>query len=384
MGKVTGAKGSKRQQVEFSAGTASAIAQALAQWFLNEQRNLNFRQTRDPYAIMVSEFMLQQTTVAAVEPYYERFLQRFPSVHELAASSEDEVMQYWAGLGYYRRARQLRSAAIEVVNKWNGNFPRTVQELQSLPGFGRYTAGAVLSLAFDEPAAILEANTIRVFARLAGRHGVVGDTEYMKSLWSLSESLVKAAESPRMANLSAMELGALICKPRPRCGECPVNQWCIAYREGIAEVIPQPRPRREKKQVTVACAAIRDQKGQYLVRRIPEGEWHGGLWEFPAVRTESQSPGISEVQKLLTPQLSPYVQNIEPFTCLKYTVTHHDVTCHVFHCHGNIDARDFAVDGEELRLFPLGKISELAMGSAQKKLLKLLLVKAAEGKFNDI
>lgn len=366
-------------QKNFAAVTASTISSALVQWFQKAQRTLNFRQTRDPYCITVSEFMLQQTTVAAVQPYYERFMERFPTVQDLAAASEDDVLQYWAGLGYYRRARQLRSAAIEVVERWGGQFPQSVKDLQSLPGFGRYTAGAVHSFAYDLPAPILEANTVRVFARLAGEKGLIGHGPYMQTLWAISTSLVTAADSPRLFNLGAMELGALICKPMPKCDVCPVQGWCVAYKRGEAQHIPQSRPRPEKKRVTVVCAAIANNSGEYLVRRIPAGEWHSGLWEFPTRRLDSNDLNADKIKELFMPAAAAKIGEFALFGTLKYTVTHHEVTCHIFHCHADIEAGDVGIDGDETVLIPLDKIEKLAMGSAQRKLLNLLVRRATEG-----
>lgn len=379
MGKARTENKQEAEQMAFAASTASAIDSALVPWFQKSQRQLNFRQTHDPYSIAVSEFMLQQTTVAAVEPYYDRFMERFPSVHDLATATEDEVLQFWAGLGYYRRARQLRSAAIDVIERWGGEFPRSVKELQSLPGFGRYTAGAVCSFAFDLPAPVLEANTVRVFARLAGHNGVIGHAPYMHALWAVSTSLVNEAESPRLFNLAAMELGALVCKPKPRCEICPVQAWCIAYKRGDEQFIPQSRPRPEKKHVSMVCAAISNRSGHYLVRRIPKGEWHSGLWEFPTRQLTGEHVNPGAMKALFLPTTASEVRDFAPMGTLKYTVTHHQITCHIFHCHADIEAGDVGIDGDESVLIPLDKIEKLAMGSAQRKLLKLLVSRAAEG-----
>lgn len=355
-----------------STSVARQINANLAAWFQEFKRPLKFRETTDPYKIMVSEFMLQQTTVATVEPYYARFMHRFPSVESLAAATEDEVMNLWAGLGYYRRSRQLHASARMVVELHKGIFPSTVSELQKLPGFGRYTAGAVVSQAFDLPGAIVEANTVRVFARLAGVQGMTGDPQFMKALWKVSEELVCHADSPRIFNQAAMELGAIICRPQPLCDMCPVQQHCVACRCGVANTIVQPRPRPETVAVNVLCAAIRDEAGRYFIKRIPKGQWHAGMWEFPTQRSASEYAGPDAAAEFFKLLVGFAPQNVTLLTTLHYQVTRHKVICHVFHCQikkwksNNLHAES------NVQFLNLKEISALPMGSAQKKLLLLL------------
>lgn len=357
---------------------SAAISAALAEWFAHHQRPLAFRQTRDPYAIMVSEFMLQQTTVATVQPYYARFMAKYPTVADLAAASEEDVMHMWAGLGYYRRARQLRAAAQAVCTQYGGVMPQTVSELISLPGFGRYTAGAVVSSAFDLPAPILEANTVRVFSRLSGTMGTVGETGFMNTLWSVAEQLVSVANSPRTFTLAAMELGALICKPKPRCEICPVQSHCAAYRMGVQEQTPLARPRREKIALQQVCVILED-AGRYLLRRIPAGQWHAGMWEFPAEQVKiGQDP--EQAAQELAARLSDSPVPLQHFSIVKYVVTHHSITCNVFHCNGGVATHVLKDVGTETALLPLDEISKLPLGSAQKKIyMKLLAIENQQG-----
>ncbi len=357
---------------ELSPVDARRVDANLAAWFQEFNRPFHFRETRDPYKIMVSEFMLQQTTVAAVEPYYARFIQRFPTVHTLAAATEDEVMSFWAGLGYYRRARQLHSSAIVLVDVYNGQFPHTVSELQKLPGFGRYTAGAVVSQAFDLPGAIVEANTVRVFARLAGVHGMTGEAHFMKALWKVSEDLVSKAASPRIFNQAAMELGSVVCRQQPLCNECPVREQCVAYRHGVADIIVEKRPRRENVAVDTICIAIRDPLGQYAVRRIPKGKWHAGMWEFPAERADESEACEQATPEAILSLFGFILPNIMPFVTLRYQVTHHKVACHIYHCQIDRITREKLQKDAAMQFLGLNDISALPMGSAQKKLLLLL------------
>jgi len=353
-----------------SAELARQIDADLTEWFEYNQRDLVFRKTNDPYAIMVSEFMLQQTTVAAVEPYYVRFLKRFPTVHTLAVATEDEVMAYWAGLGYYRRARQLRLAAQTIVSEHEGEFPQTVAQLQALPGFGKYTAGAVLSSAFDMRAPVLEANTTRVFARLAGLDGMVGDSAYMRDLWGIADSLVAVSESPRIFNIGAMELGALVCRPVPYCEVCPVQEHCIAKRIGDPGGIPKARPRREKITLTVVSLVMKAADGKYLLRRIPKGEWHAGMWEFPSWRIDNSAPTPDDADRLAEKYLNAGEERFSPLGQFRYTVTHHSITAHVFRSDVTVE---IGCDMGEFQYFAPAAISELAMGSAQRKILNRVL-----------
>lgn len=356
----------------FSPDQADAIASEVIQWFELHQRDLNFRKTRDPYAIMVAEFMLQQTTAVAVQPYYERFLSLFPTVQSLASATEEQVLAQWAGLGYYRRARQLHATAQTIAEHHGGTVPSSPDVLSSLPGIGRYTAGAIASSAYDAPAAILEANTIRVFSRLAAVDGTIGDGPFTTKLWQVAQELVSAAPSPRLFNIGAMELGSLVCRPQPRCGECPVQAHCAAYRAGKSAEIPRPRPRPEPLDVAVTCVAVQNTRGEYLVRRIPEGQWHAGLWEFPTSLPCEAAPGVEAcLQEILqidteTPWLSP----VEFAGEFRYPVTRHRVHLTLWR---TTTSEDHAtVVRPEMLFLSLKAISDLPLGSAQKKIMKVL------------
>lgn len=356
----------------FSLKQARSIATGVSGWFELHQRDLNFRKTLDPYAIMVAEFMLQQTTAMAVQPYFTRFLQQFPTVQALAAASEEQVMALWAGLGYYRRARQLHATAQAILEHHNGVIPSQPDILARLPGIGRYTAGSIAASAYDIPAAILEANTIRVFARLAAIDGTIGAGPFTAQSWQVAQELVDAAPSPRLFNMGAMELGSLVCRPQPKCTECPVQAHCKAYQAGIAAEIPRPRPRPEPRDVAVTCLAVQDSSGAYLVRKIPEGQWHAGLWEFPtSPASDEPLPAASYLQQLfeLTPDI-PWPAPVHFVENFRYQVTRHRVTLALWKT-STADAHPSIVSSEMLFL-PLEAISGLPLGSTQKKIMKVL------------
>jgi A/G-specific adenine glycosylase len=259
-------------------------------WFGKRGRDLPWRRSRDAYRIWVSEIMLQQTTVVAVVPYFERFIARFPTVNSLAAASEHDVLRLWEGLGYYSRARNLRLAARHIVAEHAGTIPRELSELVRLPGIGRYTAGAIASLAYDRPAPIVEANTLRVYARLLAFTGDVHSTAGRNAIWNFAEVAVPR-RSAGVFNQALMDLGATVCTPvEPHCAECPVRSCCQAFRDGVQGEIPRPRARPQTTFVSEGMIAVR-RKGRYLLRRSPPGERWAGLWEFLRISLDAGPRG---------------------------------------------------------------------------------------------
>ena len=228
----------------------------LLAWFARHRRDLPWRRNRDPYSVWLSEVMLQQTQVATVVPYYERFLAHYPHVHALAAAGERDVLRLWEGLGYYRRARQLHRAAQRIVAEHGGEFPRDLDAVRSLPGIGRYTAGAIVSIAFDLPAPILEANTIRLLTRLLGYDGDPLGAAGQALLWQTAAALLPRREAGNF-NQALMELGSLVCTPRgPDCPSCPVQTLCAARRTGREHELPRPRARPATTAVREAAVVI--------------------------------------------------------------------------------------------------------------------------------
>ena len=223
--------------------------------------------------------MLQQTTVVAVVPYFERFLARFPTVRDLAAADENDVLRLWEGLGYYSRARNLRKAAQVIVQEHDSLFPSEVDALQMLPGIGRYTAGAIASFAFDRRAPIVEANTLRLYCRLLGYAGDPRSKVGQQTLWSFAEAILPKTQPGRL-NQALMELGATVCSPKePDCEHCPVHAHCRAFLEGTQATIPQPATRPAITDVVEVSVAVRRGK-KYLLRHRPPGERWAGLWDF--------------------------------------------------------------------------------------------------------
>lgn len=262
----------------------SSRFKSLLAWYDSQRRNLPWRRDADPYRVWISEIMLQQTTVAAVIPYYERFLKRFPTVESLAAAGEDEVLKMWAGLGYYARAKNLLKTAREIVTNHNGRFPEELSEALELPGIGRYTAGAILSIAYKQPHPVVDGNVVRVLARLFAIREDVKSPETEKEIWSIAESMLDSAR-PGDWNQAMMELGATVCKPEhPECERCPLMTDCRAFGLGIQTELPRTSPRQEPVELDWTCLWIERSGNVLLWKRGPKERFLKGHWGLPEDR----------------------------------------------------------------------------------------------------
>jgi A/G-specific adenine glycosylase len=279
-------------KIKLSARALASFRKRFLAWFGEHRRALPWRAGRDPYRIWIAEIMLQQTRIAAVIPYYERFLAHFPTVESLASARVDEVLRQWSGLGYYSRARNLHRAAQEMVTQHRGKFPRTLEEALALPGIGSYTAAAVLSIAYDVPLAVLDGNVARVLARLGAVRGDLREPRRWRSLGKTAQDLL-APQTPGDWNQALMELGEIVCTPRtPLCGKCPVAKFCRARELGLTDCIPARRRKRAPVNVRIAAAILRDPEGRVLLVRDPgahDGVLFSRMWQFPAVEVAEHS-----------------------------------------------------------------------------------------------
>jgi A/G-specific adenine glycosylase len=294
---------------------------------------LPWRETRDPYRILVSEMMLVQTTVAAAIPYFHRFLERFPSVQSLAEAPEADVLKAWEGLGYYRRARQLHAAARAVLAAHQGVVPQALDDLRALPGVGRYIAGAIRSFAFDLPAPIVEANTQRVLSRLLAWEGNLASPKSAERLWRAAERLVPEQGAGDF-NQAIMELGATVCAPkRPSCLVCPVAAECLARERGIQDLLPVKSPRAAPLTGSEACALVRRPgDGRVLIVQRGPGRLWADFWEFPTVHLSGADPAgrafdppldLADGIERLT---GIRVSLLAPLPSITYGVTRHRIT----------------------------------------------------------
>jgi A/G-specific adenine glycosylase len=278
------------------APTSDALRRKLLRWYDRNRRDLPWRRTADPYRIWVSEVMLQQTRVQAVIPYYRNFLRHFPNLRALAAAREEELLACWSGLGYYSRARNLQRAAQVMVREHQGKFPRDYEAALALPGVGRYTAAAVLSIAYGKALAVLDGNVARVLSRLCAIPADVKTARGKEKLGQLASELV-SPKRPGDFNQAMMELGATVCLPQqPRCPQCPLRRHCTAYARDEVEHFPPPRKKVKPVERRLLAVFIQDSEGRCLmVRRPQRANWLAGFWELPMWEQESDDvrPGIA-------------------------------------------------------------------------------------------
>ncbi|MCS7015426.1 MAG: A/G-specific adenine glycosylase [Gemmatales bacterium] len=310
---------------------AAQFREALQRWYLQHHRRLPWRATQDPYAILVSEIMLQQTQAATVVPYFRRFLDRFPDLESLAQAPLEEVIGLWQGLGYYKRALALHQAARILVRDHAGEFPREPMVLQRLPGIGRYTAHAVLSQAFDLSLPIIEANSARVYARMFTCAQPLTSSAVQRWLWQVAERLV-APRQPGLFNQAIMELGATICLPRqPRCDACPVAQFCHAWRYQRVTDFPVRGPARTVVQVAEVAIVIRNQDRWLVLQRAPDADRWPSLWEFPHAETFLQESAPQAVQRIAQQLTALQVTPSQPLGHVRFSVTRFRIAMTVWH-----------------------------------------------------
>ena len=312
----------------------------LLDWFSTSARDLPWRRTHDPYAIWVSEIMLQQTQVKTVMPYWERWMRKLPTIKAAAAAHPDKLHKLWEGLGYYTRVRNLQKAAQAIVEQHGGKFPESFDAVLALPGIGRYTAGAICSIAFNQPTPLLDGNVIRVLTRIFGIAENPKEKQTNAKLWELAEQLVVNSQSVighspyncSHLNQSLMELGALICTPRsPQCLICPVRKLCVAFKEGRTEELPN-LGKREVATARHFMAFAVEHKGKFLVRQRPAGVVNAHLWEFPNVEVGTRSCEPQELFAELNALgiADPRAELLKPLATIKHSITRYRITVKAF------------------------------------------------------
>lgn len=308
------------------------FAPELLAWYDRVAAEFPWRGVDDAYRVWLSEIMLQQTQVETVKPYYARFLAVYPTVDALAAAPLDDVLKLWEGLGYYSRARNLHRAAQSVVAQYGGQFPSTVDELQKLPGIGRYTAGAIASIAYGQRAPVLDGNVIRVFSRLLDLPDDVTLPATQVRLWQTVEDWLPQ-ERVGDYNQALMDLGRLICKPRqPLCNACPIREHCLAFQRGTQSERPVKKPKAETPHYDVTAGLIWNGQGQLLITQRPLNGLLGGLWEFPGGKLEAGESLAECLKRELREELAIEVEVGELYTRVRHGFTHLKITLHAFTC----------------------------------------------------
>jgi A/G-specific adenine glycosylase len=348
----------------------------LLEWFAAQAADLPWRQNPTPYRVWLSEVMLQQTQITTVIPYFLRFTEQFPTVFDLAAADQDRVLKLWEGLGYYSRARNMHKAAQIVASQYHGKFPNSAADLQTLPGIGRYTAGAIASIAFGEPVPVLDGNVMRVFARLFDLADDITLAETKDRLWKIGETLVPT-DHPGDYNQALMELGQKVCKPRnPFCKACPVRDYCAAYQAGVQEERPVKSPKSAIPHYDVTAGLVRNSQGQLLIAKRPDDKLLGGLWEFPGGKQENGETLAACLERELIEELGIQVQVGDFFVKVRHAFTHFKITLHVFEC-------DLLPDGGEpqalgcadWRWVSENELEHYAFGAADRQVITALKVR---------
>jgi A/G-specific adenine glycosylase len=338
------------------------LSKKLLAWYRKTARELPWRGHPDPYAVWVSEIMLQQTRVETVLSYYARWMARFPSISALASADQQEVLNLWEGLGYYSRARNLHRAAQVVVAEYGGTLPADVKALEALPGIGRYTARAIASLSYGQDYPVVDGNVKRVLARVFDLETPVDTSGGEKEIWRLAGEHLPAGEAGDY-NQALMELGALVCAPRsPDCEHCPLVADCRAYASGTQLERPVKKPKAEVPHYLVAGAVIH-RAGKVLIAQRPEDGLLGGLWEFPGGKREDGETLQAALLREIAEELGVAIQVGEELGVYRHAYTHFKVTLHAFACHlldgepRNLEHQALQwVEPQALPNYPMGKI----------------------------
>jgi A/G-specific adenine glycosylase len=372
----------------FKPKALSRFQNKLLSWFAVFQRDLPWRRTKDPYCIWLSEIMLQQTRVAAVIPYYERFLEHFPEIAVLADASEEEVLRHWAGLGYYSRAKNLQKAARQIIAEHNAEFPTTPEKTLALSGIGTYTAAAILSIAYGKKLAVLDGNVARVIARLGAIRGDLRSVSRWQELQQKADELL-SSDAPGDWNQAMMELGATICTPRsPQCLLCPVVEFCQARKLGLTDVIPEKRIKRAPVEITLASLVMVDSHRQTLLLPPPNTSTDSStpdvhvllsrMWHFPTIRLRMRSNAAKELrahakQSIFAGQKVP--ARLVPLPSIRHAVTYRQITLLAF----RLDVPKLPRLPHS-KMLPLDDLTSVAISNLTRKVARAALSTSSHGR----
>lgn len=348
-----------------SSALSSDFSQAVLNWFdIHGRKHLPWQQNITPYRVWISEIMLQQTQVATVIPYFERFMERFPSVKELAEAEQDEVLHLWTGLGYYARARNLHACARTVWSEHQGEFPRSVEVLSELPGIGRSTAGAIASISMGINAAILDGNVKRVLCRYYAVEGWPGTTAVQKELWEIAERLTPSERCNHYTQ-AMMDMGATLCtRSKPQCGLCPLESGCQARIQGNQKDYPHSKPKKEKPEKHTQLIMLMEPGGQVLLEQRPQQGIWGGLWSFPELPAGEDARARSETL------FGDAVANTETWASFRHTFSHYHL--HIQPILVHLSSRPSAIGERAMHWYNPAEPSELGLAAPVKTLLEKL------------
>lgn len=349
------------------------LSNKILAWFAEHKRDLPWRRTYDPYQVWISEIMLQQTQMDRVVPFFLRWLDRFPTIDDLVKVPEDEVLKAWEGLGYYSRARNILRCVHILVSQYRGCIPEDYGQLLKLPGIGPYTAGAIMSIAFNREYPVVDANIKRVFARLFNLSAPLSSANLKDTCTAKAFDLLPQGKA-REFNQALMELGALICLPRnPVCGQCPLASQCESKKQGIVDKRPVANPRQKRIPIEVVAGVIRHNGLIYIQKRLPKVRW-GNLWEFPGGHLEPNETPQQAVVREVREETEFRVKSTEPIGSFRHAFTKYDITLHAFWCKLNGDSRTPVLHAAQaFKWLPLESLVDYTFSSGHRKLLLHLL-----------
>ncbi len=353
----------------------TSLRRRLLAWYASQGRDLPWRRTRDPYAIWISEIMLQQTQVKTVIPYYERWLVAFPTVQVLAEAKQQTVLKYWEGLGYYARARNLHKAAQQVVAEHQGKFPESLEGAIALQGIGRTTAGGILSAAFNLPTPILDGNVKRVLARLIALPAV--PNKALSQLWEISEQVLDPKQ-PRDFNQAIMDLGATLCtRHNPACLLCPWQIHCAAYNQNAVSEFPMSESRKPLPHKQIGVAVITDSQGNILIDRRKQEGLLGGLWEFPGGKIEPGESVENCISREIKEELGIEIEVGDRLITIEHAYTHFKVTLNVFNCK-HLSGEPQPIECDEVKWVTLDEIDQYPFPKANSQIIEAIRQQAKE------
>lgn len=355
----------------------SDFAGHILEWYDEHKREMPWRDSGDPYKIWISEIMLQQTRVDQAWPYFERFINEFPTVFDLAGASQQKVLKAWEGLGYYSRARNLHAASKMIVKEFGGKLPEEYDEIIKLKGIGPYTAAAITSIAFGRPNAVVDGNVIRVTTRYFGIEEDIRSTKTVRIVQEHVNDLI-SHDRPADFNQGLMEVGSLVCKPtNPLCAECPIQSGCVATKLAKTDTIPYKSPAKKKPHKHIGVGIIEREDGKVLIALRPEEVMLGGLWEFPGGKQEEGEDINKTVERELNEELGVEVHAYEEFMKLKHTYSHFSITLHAFLCK-LISGEPSPKSSQELRWVEIADLEQFPFPKANKQLTERLMEKGQQ------
>ena len=352
---------------------ATTIAQKILDWYAIHARELPWRQNPEPYAVWVSEIMLQQTRMETVLPYYQRWMDAFPTLAALAEADLQDVLKLWEGLGYYSRARNLHKAAQIVMAELDGIIPQQRKDLEKLPGIGRYTAAAISSIAFDAEEAALDGNIRRIYSRLFNIEAPIRSTEAEQKLWALAEALLPQGRAGDY-NQALMDLGSAVCLPKsPTCLLCPVVEYCSAQQLGVVGERPVKGEKKVIPHKLVAAAIIRREDGMVLLAKRPDKGLFGGLWEFPGGKQEEGETLSETLYREILEELDAKINVGNEFGIYTHTLTHFSLTLHAFLCKLHQQEEPKPIEADEIVWVHLDQLGEYPMGKVDRLIANQLI-----------